>query len=70
MKDFSKISTPLAKMTQKGEWFMWTFECENSFQKLNTCLTTTLILTLSSGTGGYVIYYDASRVGLGFVLMQ
>ena len=49
---------------------MWTPECESSFQKLKTCLTTTPILALRSGTGGYVVYCDASRVGLGCVLMQ
>ena len=35
-----------------------------------TKLTTTLVLTLLEGSYGYVIYYDASRVGIGCVLMQ
>ncbi|KAH0658050.1 hypothetical protein KY289_026798 [Solanum tuberosum] len=33
-------------------------------------LTTTPVLTLPEGSDGYVIYCDASRVGLGCVLMQ
>ena len=33
-------------------------------------MTTTLVLTLLEGLDGYVIYCDASRVGLGCVLMQ
>ena len=33
-------------------------------------LTTVLVLTLPSGTEGYTVYCDASRVGLGCVLMQ
>ena len=33
-------------------------------------MTTAPILTLSEGSDGYVIYCDASRVGLGCVLMQ
>ena len=33
-------------------------------------MTSTLILTLPSGNEGYIVYCDASRVGLGCVLMQ
>ena len=70
VKDFSKTSASLTKLTRKGERFVWTPECESSFQKLKTCLTTAPILALPSGTGGYVVYCDASRVGLECVLMQ
>ena len=41
-----------------------------SFAKLKARLTTTPVLTLPEGSDGYVIYCDASRVGLGCVLMQ
>ena len=37
---------------------------------MKTRLTTALVLTLSEGSDSYVIYCDASRVGLGCVLMQ
>ena len=50
--------------------FQWTEACEASFQKLKDCLTSAPVLALPSGTGGYTVYYDASRVGLGCVLMQ
>ncbi|WMV50056.1 hypothetical protein MTR67_043441 [Solanum verrucosum] len=40
------------------------------FTKFSKMLTTTLVLTLPEGSDGYVIYCDASRVGLGCVLMQ
>ena len=33
-------------------------------------MTTTPILTLQSGSGGFVVYTDASNVGLGCVLTQ
>jgi len=33
-------------------------------------LTTTPVLTLPKGLDGYVVYYDAFRVGLGCVLKQ
>ena len=41
-----------------------------SFAKLKTRLTTAPILTLQEGPDSYVIYCDASIVGLGCVLMQ
>ena len=37
---------------------------------MKTRFTTALVLTLLEGSDGYVIYCDASRVGLGCVLMQ
>ncbi|WMV30747.1 hypothetical protein MTR67_024132 [Solanum verrucosum] len=43
---------------------------EKSFSELKTRLTTTPVLTLPDGLDGYVTYGDASRVGLGCVLMQ
>ncbi|KAH0709324.1 hypothetical protein KY284_010751 [Solanum tuberosum] len=41
-----------------------------SFQLLKDKLTSAPILTLSEGTEGFVVYCDASRVGLGCVVMQ
>ena len=49
---------------------MWTERCEESFQELKRCLTTTPVLTLPQGTEGFAIYCDASKSGLGAVLMQ
>ncbi|GJW61042.1 putative nucleotidyltransferase, ribonuclease H [Tanacetum coccineum] len=41
-----------------------------SFEELKRRLVSSPILTLPSGTGGYQIYSDASKKGLGCVLMQ
>ncbi|XP_070005375.1 uncharacterized protein [Nicotiana sylvestris] len=70
VEGFSKIATPLTRLTQKGVAFQWSNECEESFQKLKVALTTTPILTHPTGAGFFIIYCDASRVGLGCVLMQ
>ncbi|KAK4397347.1 hypothetical protein Sango_1571300 [Sesamum angolense] len=43
---------------------------ELSFEELKKRLTSAPILALPSGDGGYVVYTDASRQGLGCVLMQ
>ena len=50
--------------------FQWSDDCEKSFEELKTRLTTAPVMTLPEGSDGYVIYCDASRVGLGCVLMQ
>ena len=49
---------------------MWTEECEKSFQELKQRLVVAPILTIPSNLGDFVIYSDASRKGLGYVLMQ
>ena len=43
---------------------------QNSVNPVLKRLTTAPILTLPSDSGGFVIYTDASNVGLGCVLMQ
>ncbi|KAH0713646.1 hypothetical protein KY289_009605 [Solanum tuberosum] len=70
MEGFSSIASPLTRLTQKKVKFQWSDDCEKSFAELKTRLTTTPVLTLPEGSNGYVIYCDASRVGLGCVLMQ
>ena len=70
VEGFSSISSPLTKLTQKKEKFQWSLDCEKSFQELKDRLTKAPVLTLPEGTNGFVVYCDASRVGLGCVLMQ
>ena len=60
VKNFSKIATPLTRLTDR---------CEEHFQLLKDLLTSALVLPLLSGNEGYTMYCDASRVGLGCVLM-
>ncbi|WMV08601.1 hypothetical protein MTR67_001986 [Solanum verrucosum] len=70
MEGFSSISSPLTKLTQKTVKFQWSEGCEKSFQELKKRLTNAPVLTLPEGTQGFVVYCDAFRLGLGFVLMQ
>ena len=49
---------------------MWTEECEKIFQELKQRLVTAPVLTIPNNLGGFVIYSDASKKGLGRVLMQ
>ena len=70
VEGFSKIATPLTKLTRKEEKFIWSEACQNSFDELKQRLTTAPVLTLPSGSEGFIVYYDVSRQGLGCVLMQ
>ena len=67
---FSRIAALLTQLTWKNVKFEWKEECEKSFQELKQRLVTAPVLTIPSGTGGFVIYSDASHKGLGCVLMQ
>ena len=49
---------------------VWSEECEASFRELKERLTFAPLLALPSGTEGFVVYSDALKRGLGYVLMQ
>ncbi|KAA0032380.1 ty3-gypsy retrotransposon protein [Cucumis melo var. makuwa] len=63
-------TTPLTQLTRKGAPFVWSKACEDSFQNLKQKLVTAPVLTVPDGSGSFVIYSDASKKGLGCVLMQ
>ncbi|XP_022847556.1 uncharacterized protein LOC111370081 [Olea europaea var. sylvestris] len=54
----------------EGTKFVWSEKCEQSFQELKEWLVSASILTIPDGSEGFVIYSDASKLGLGCVLMQ
>ncbi|WOG95286.1 hypothetical protein DCAR_0414598 [Daucus carota subsp. sativus] len=70
VKDFSKIATPLTKLTRKNEKCVWNDQCEESFQELKKRLVTAPVLVPPDDKGDFVFYSDASHKGLGCVLMQ
>ncbi|KAA0031864.1 ty3-gypsy retrotransposon protein [Cucumis melo var. makuwa] len=70
VENFSRIATPLTQLTRMGASFVWSKACEDSFQNLKQKLVTALVLTVPDDSGSFVIYSDASKKGLGCVLMQ
>ena len=70
VEGFSKIASPLTRLTRKEESFLWSEACHQSFDELKKRLTLVLVLTLPSRLDGFVVYCDAPRQGLGCVLMQ
>ncbi|XP_070667519.1 uncharacterized protein [Malus domestica] len=69
VKDFSTIALPLTKLSRKVP-FVWSSECEQSFQQLKYLLTHAPVLTFPNDGGNFEIYSDVSLNGLGCVLMQ
>nr|GFB38168.1 hypothetical protein [Tanacetum cinerariifolium] len=61
---------PRPTTVTEGEKFVWMDEREESFAELKRRFVSAPILTLPSGSGGFQIYSDASKKGLGCVLMQ
>ncbi|KAL4021638.1 hypothetical protein IC575_020444 [Cucumis melo] len=70
VENFSRIATPLTQLTRKRAPFVWSKACEDIFQILKQKLVTAPVLTVPDGSGSFVIYSDASKKGLGCVLMQ
>ena len=70
IENFSKIAKPMTALLKKDTKFKWTKECEDSFQELKKRLTTAPVLILPDIRKDFQVYCDASRLGLGGVLMQ
>ena len=70
VEGFSKIAAPLTKLTRKDVKYDWVDACQQSFEELKSRLTSAPVLVLPNGRDGFVVYSDASRQGLGCVLMQ
>jgi len=70
VQNFSKIVTPLINLTRKITRFKWTKQCEEALQELKKRLMSAPIPALPTTDKDFVVYSDASRSGLGCVLMQ
>ncbi|GJU14114.1 putative reverse transcriptase domain-containing protein [Tanacetum coccineum] len=70
IENFSKIAKSLNILTQKCKTFDWGEEQELAFQTLKDKLCNAPVLTLPDGPEDFMVYCDASEIGLGCVLMQ
>ena len=69
IEDFSRLAAPMTKLTQKEVKFVWDDSCKRAFQELKRRLTSAPILIVLERGQRYTVYYDASKDGLGCVLM-
>ncbi|GJR44594.1 putative reverse transcriptase domain-containing protein [Tanacetum coccineum] len=70
IEGFSKIAKSMTKLTQKGVKFDWGDKQEAAFQLLKQKLCVHQSLPLPEGSEDFIAYCDASKKGLGAVLMQ
>ncbi|CAC5366859.1 unnamed protein product [Mytilus coruscus] len=65
-----KIASPMINLTKKSENFVWSSECQESFEKIKDLLMTAPIVSYSADHGGYILDADACDTGIGAVLNQ
>jgi hypothetical protein len=70
IENFTKIAKPMTELIKKEKKFKWTKDYENSFQEMKKRLVSAPVLCLSDLEKEFQVYCDASRQGLGSVLMQ
>lgn len=56
-----KLVISMAKLIRKDVKFVWIEDCEKNSNELKERLTRASILTIPNGSGGYVVYCDASE---------
>ena len=66
VKDFSRITGPMSRLTQKNVKFEWTDKVEDSFQELKKRLTMAPVLALQKGKEvlRYIRMHQKKRFGL------
>lgn len=70
MEGFSKIAKPITTLQRKGVKYEWNEECNKAVSELKRLLTSAPILRVSDMDKDFTVYTDASKQGLGAVLMQ
>jgi hypothetical protein len=69
IEGFSKMVKPLTSLLEKDKKFIWSEACQNNFDELRKRLTTAPILVMPDIHKSLDFYCDASKQGLGCVLM-
>ena len=67
--NFSRLAVPMTILIRKEVKFEWNDSCEKEFQELKKMLTSAPILVVPDRGQRYTVYCDASKDGLGCVMM-
>ena len=70
IEGFSKIASPLTQLTRKDTPFIWSESCEKAFNLSKEKFTTAPLLIIPEVGVKFVVFTDASLMGLGGVLVQ
>ena len=69
-ENFAEVSAPLTDMLCKNVKFVWTPECQESFEALKLLLMQAPVLSMPDYSKPFMLLVDASDIGVGAVLMQ
>ena len=67
IENFSRLATPMMRLTQKEVKFEWNDLCKRALQELKRMLTSVPILIVPKRGRRYIVYCDASKDKLGCV---
>ena len=72
ISNFARVASPLYALTKKGQEFLWTPLCKESFAHLKSLLITVPVLSYPQFGEGkeFIVKTDASTLGPGAVLSQ
>jgi hypothetical protein len=70
VEGFSKIANPITELQKKNKKFEWKEKGAEAFRRLKELLTTAPILKVPDMDADFLVCTDASKEGLGGVLMQ
>lgn len=70
IENFATICKPLNALTKKVTEFIWSNECQNSFDLLKSKLISPQTLAYPDFTSEFTLTVDASKLGCGAVLSQ
>ena len=68
--NFAQVARPLHKLTEANADFVWKPECQFSFEKMKTLLSTAPVLSYPDFKAEFILDMDASNHGIGAVLSQ
>jgi hypothetical protein len=70
VEGFSKIAKPITTLQCKGVRYEWADKCDTTFIELKRLLTRAPILRVLDMDKVFTVYMDASKQGLGVMLME
>jgi len=70
IKGFSEIASPLNALTKKRIKFSWSESCANAFDRLKRALISAPVLAFPNFDEQFLLYVDASSIGIVFALAQ
>jgi transposase InsO family protein len=70
IKDYAHIAAPLNNLLRKDTKFVWSPECEQAFKTLKKHLISSPILAYPCFDRQFILYCDASKQAIGYILGQ